>query len=275
VSEPGPAIALAETRLVRPAALHGEVEIVRAGVAERAFPVHLSAGLGLCVKSGPAHDVVTNGRPLVYPEDAVSVRSPGCVWASRPGRQGFVSVDIEPALLHGISAAPGMRFAPPAALPSIVRAADALTAADSSLYAEQLLTQLLSSVVGAGLLEHEPDPDATGAVAVGRDYLHTHLAGRPTLTDTARAAGVDRFTLLRRFRRELNTTPHAYLVMLRLTRAQSRLAAGSAPADAAVECGFADQAHLGRWFRRVHGITPTAYARQVRTQFRYRTTRTR
>ncbi len=63
--------------------------------------------------------------------------------------------------------------------------------------------------------------------------------------------------------------------MLRLTRAQTRLAVGVPPADAAVESGFADQAHLGRWFRRVHGITPTAYARQARPQLRYITARMR
>ena len=270
MSEREPAIALAQTRLLRPPALHGEVEIVRAGVAERAFPAHLSAGLGLCVKSGAAHDVVANGRPLVYPDDAVSIRAPGCVWASGAGRHGFVSLDVEPTFLHGISAASGMRFVPRAALPSLSRAAAALATADSELYAEQLLTALLDRVVQAGLLVHEPDPEARGAVAAGRDFLAIHLDGRPTLTETAEAAGVDRFTLLRRFRRELNTTPHAYLVMLRLTRAQSRLAAGVPPADAAVESGFSDQAHLGRWFRRVHGITPTAYARQTRPQFRSR-----
>ena len=269
MSEPRPAVALAKTRLLRPSALHGGVEIVRAEVADRAFPAHLSATLGLCVKSGAAHDVVADGRPLAYPEEAVSVRAPGCVWASRPGRHGFVSLDIEPALLCGISASSGMRFAPRAALPSISGTAAALTTADSSLHAEQLLTGLLARVVRAGLLVHEPDPDSSGAVAAGREYLASHLSGRPTLTETAEAAGVDRFTLLRRFRRELDTTPHAYLVMLRLARAQRRLAAGAAPADAAIECGFSDQAHLGRWFRRMHGITPTDYARQVRPQFRY------
>jgi AraC-like DNA-binding protein len=269
VSEPGPAIALAKTRLLRPAALHGRVEIVRAGVADRSFPAHLSTSLGLCVKVGGAHAVVADGRPLVYPDDAVSVRAPGCVWASGPGRHGFLSVDVEPALLRGISAASGMRFVPRPALPSLAGAAAALAAAESTLHAEQLLTQLLDRVVEAGLLVHEPDPEASGAVAAGRDYLAIHLSGRPTLTETAHAAGVDRFTLLRRFRRELNTTPHAYLVMLRLNRAQSRLAAGVPPADVAIECGFSDQAHLGRWFRRVHGITPTAYARQARPQFRY------
>lgn len=275
MSDPGPAIALAKTSLLRPPALHGGVEIVRADVAERAFPTHLSSGLGLCVKIGGDHGVVADGQSLVYPADAVSVRAPHCVWASGAGRHGFVSLDIEPHLLRGISAASGMRFAPPAALPSIPGAAAALAAADSTLHAEQLLTGLLDRVVHAGLLVHEPDPDSSRAVAAGREYLAAHLAGRPTLTETAHAAGVDRFTLLRRFRRELSTTPHAYLVMLRLARAQTRLAAGVPPAEAAVESGFADQAHLGRWFRRVHGITPTTYARQARPQSRYITARMR
>jgi AraC-like DNA-binding protein len=31
------------------------------------------------------------------------------------------------------------------------------------------------------------------------------------------------------------------------------------PAAAAAEAGFADQAHLTRWFRRYYGITPGAY----------------
>ena len=205
MSEPGPAIALAKTRLLRPPTLSGRVEIVRAGVADREFPAHLSTSVGLCVKSGAAHDVVADGRPLVYPDDSVSVRAPGCVWASRPGRHGFVSLDIEPELLRGISAASGMRFTPRAALPSIARAAAALAAADSTLHAQQVLTAVLDRVVHAGLLVHEPDADSTRAVAVGREFLATHLAGRPTLTETADAAGVDRFTLLRRFRRELST----------------------------------------------------------------------
>lgn len=270
MSEPAIHVALAATRLRRPELLQGSVEIVHAAVANRAFPTHLSTTLGLCVKTGPAHDVVAEGQSVTYPSDAVSVRAPGCVWASGPGRHGFVSIDVDTTRLGGIAVTAGMRFVPRAALPSIGRAATALVAADSTLYAEQVLTQLLESAVAAGLLRQEPDPDGRRAVAAGREYLAAHVAGRPTLTDTAHAAGVDRFTLLRRFRRELDTTPHAYLVMLRLARAQRRLAAGASPAEAAIESGFADQAHLGRWFRRVHGITPGAYARQVRSQSRYR-----
>ena len=37
------------------------------------------------------------------------------------------------------------------------------------------------------------------------------------------------------------------------------LSAGAAPAQVAADAGFADQAHLTRWFRRYYGITPGAY----------------
>src|SRR5262249_34092337 len=62
----------------------------------------------------------------------------------------------------------------------------------------------------------------------------------------------------------LGTTPHAYLVMVRVSLAQTLLAAGATPAEAAAGAGFSDQAHLGVWFPRMLGVTPAAYRRQVR-----------
>lgn len=41
------------------------------------------------------------------------------------------------------------------------------------------------------------------------------------------------------------------------------LPAGSRPAEVAVTVGFHDQAHLTRHFRRLLGVTPTAYARSA------------
>jgi AraC-like DNA-binding protein len=37
------------------------------------------------------------------------------------------------------------------------------------------------------------------------------------------------------------------------------LADGLSPAETAAALGFADQSHLGRWFRRAYGLTPAAY----------------
>jgi AraC-like DNA-binding protein len=50
-------------------------------------------------------------------------------------------------------------------------------------------------------------------------------------------------------------------VNLRIARARALLAGGASPAAVAADCGFADQPHLTRTFKRVVGVTPARYAR--------------
>jgi AraC family transcriptional regulator len=51
-------------------------------------------------------------------------------------------------------------------------------------------------------------------------------------------------------------TPHRYVVHLRLQRAIELLRDGrSSLAEIAARTGFADQSHLSRWVRRVHGVS--------------------
>ncbi|MEF2070124.1 AraC family transcriptional regulator [Consotaella aegiceratis] len=95
-----------------------------------------------------------------------------------------------------------------------------------------------------------------------RDRLHDCLRQDVGLDALAEAAGAsDRFQLARAFRTAYGTSPHAYLVQLRLAEARRLLKENVAPADAAFAAGFADQSHLGRWFRRAYGMTPAAYRR--------------
>jgi AraC-like DNA-binding protein len=77
----------------------------------------------------------------------------------------------------------------------------------------------------------------------------------------AGAAGCSRFALYRAFSAEFGMSPSDYERQLRLRDARSLLAAGTAPAEVAAATGFADQAHLARWFKRSYGITPGAFAR--------------
>jgi AraC family transcriptional regulator len=53
-------------------------------------------------------------------------------------------------------------------------------------------------------------------------------------------------------------TPYRYVVHLRLQRALELMRDGRhGPAEIAAATGFADQSHLSRWVRRVHGVSPT------------------
>jgi AraC-like DNA-binding protein len=75
----------------------------------------------------------------------------------------------------------------------------------------------------------------------------------------AQAAGCSRYALYRAFAAEFGMSPSDYERQLRLRHARTLLAAGSRPAEAAALSGFADQAHLARWFKRAYGITPGVF----------------
>lgn len=108
--------------------------------------------------------------------------------------------------------------------------------------------------------EHELTLPAVAQRA--REYLHAHVEEDIGLDDLAASCEVDRFRLTRAFKASFGLAPHAYLIQLRLARARQLLAAGALPADVAHTLCFADQSHLGRWFRRAYGLTPSHYGKR-------------
>jgi transcriptional regulator GlxA family with amidase domain len=101
------------------------------------------------------------------------------------------------------------------------------------------------------------------AVRRARRHLGERWDQRIPLADLAAVACLSRFELVRRFGAETGLTPHAYQINMRIARARALLADGVMPAAVAAECGFADQPHLTRAFKRAVGVTPARYARAV------------
>ncbi|PTQ69833.1 AraC family transcriptional regulator [Pseudomonas sp. GV071] len=106
------------------------------------------------------------------------------------------------------------------------------------------------------------DPRLPLVAQRARDYLHAHVHDDIGLDDLARVSGVDRFRLSRAFKAAFGMAPHAYLIQLRLAKARHLLARGETPAQVASALGFADQSHLGRWFRRAYQLTPADYRKR-------------
>jgi AraC-like DNA-binding protein len=118
----------------------------------------------------------------------------------------------------------------------------------------------------------EPGPPAPrmgpehAAVRRARAYLEERWDAPVTLAELAAHAGLSRFELARTFRAQIGLPPHAFQLDLRIARARSLLAAGDPPAAVAAACGFCDQAHLTRVFKRGVGVTPARYARTSKTR---------
>ena len=85
--------------------------------------------------------------------------------------------------------------------------------------------------------------------------------GQLRVPELAARCGVSRERLHRVVKRWIGLSPSEYLRTARLHRAKSLLAATGSPAQAAFECGFSDQAHFTRWFRKAFGYTPGDWLR--------------
>lgn len=99
-----------------------------------------------------------------------------------------------------------------------------------------------------------------GIAAQVRDLLADRATQTVTLAELEARTGVGRYRLIRAFRAAYGLPPHAWQVQVRLARARTLICSGVPIAAAAVEAGFADQAHLTRHFKRSHGHTPGVLA---------------
>ncbi|MEV2227903.1 AraC family transcriptional regulator [Streptomyces phaeochromogenes] len=106
-------------------------------------------------------------------------------------------------------------------------------------------------------------PGADHIAETVRTRLADELLSPPSLSALAADLDLSRYQLLRAFRTSTGMPPYAWLAQHRVNRARCLLEKGHRPAETAALVGFADQAHLTRWFRRVLGVTPAAYRNSV------------
>lgn len=97
------------------------------------------------------------------------------------------------------------------------------------------------------------------AAQTARDYIEARLDETFSLQDLERATRHDRWQLSRDFRAMFGVSPYRYLILRRLEKARGLLLAGRTGADVAADCGFSDQSHFGRLFRKTYGLTPNAW----------------
>ncbi|PPS67947.1 AraC family transcriptional regulator [Streptomyces sp. 46] len=141
-----------------------------------------------------------------------------------------------------------------------------ISACPDPLEAESRLPWLLTALARRHSTARATDDTVPGAGHIARsvrDRLADELLEPPSLAALATDLGLSRYQLLRAFRTTMGVPPYAWLAQHRVARARGLLEAGLRPAEVAGLVGFADQAHLTRWFRRVLGVTPAAYRNSV------------
>lgn len=122
------------------------------------------------------------------------------------------------------------------------------------LYAIRSL--MASGSIDIGWLSALRDPAVGEALAL----IHERPAAAWTVADLATAVGLSRSAFYPRFTRALGEPPGSYLTRWRLHLAANLIADHNLTvAAAARQVGYADDAALGRAFRRRTGLTPSQY----------------
>jgi AraC-like DNA-binding protein len=140
----------------------------------------------------------------------------------------------------------------------------------SKLYAESIALALTVQLVR----NHGTDPVNLAQIRGGLapwqlrrvfDHLEENLANVVSLSELAAIVDLSTAHFSRQFKTSTGSSPHRYQVALRIERAKKMLLHGNlALKEVALSCGFFDQCHLSKTFRRLVGLSPGAWQRSRR-----------
>lgn len=134
-----------------------------------------------------------------------------------------------------------------------------LEAGDPPLAQEAVFLQLLGFMISRHAQFAAPCravPCDARKVERVKEIIHSHYADPISLEFLAREVGLSAWSLLRLFKKQTGISPYLLQTRLKITHAKQALLSGHPPADAAALCGFSDQSHMTKQFRRWMGITP-------------------
>ncbi|GAQ53017.1 helix-turn-helix domain-containing protein [Streptomyces acidiscabies] len=258
------------------------VDLLSARFEKHVYAPHAHAEftVGVCV--GGSEVIAYRGGHVRTGPGTIVVLAPGETHTGGPGNAtdgyAYRAVYAEPGLLGEgtLGGVPHFReplIHDPELAETLRRTHVSLSAHPDPLEAESTVPWLLTALARRHSTARPTDDRLPGATALARavrDRLADELLEPPALSTLAADLGLSRYQLLRAFRTTMGLPPYAWLAQHRVHRARGLLDAGLRPAEAAALVGFADQAHLTRWFRRVLGVTPAAYRNSVQDDRRGR-----
>jgi len=130
------------------------------------------------------------------------------------------------------------------------------------LYADAIMNQACVHILRNYANVVFKETDAAGKLSRRQkyqvnDYINAHLGDSIVLDDLAKVAGLSVYHFARCFRAAYGMPPHEFVVRLRLKQAKHLLVNSRFALKAvAAQCGFSDQSHMTRMFRRHVSITP-------------------
>ncbi len=103
------------------------------------------------------------------------------------------------------------------------------------------------------------DSVCTRSSYLARDFMQDNFELNPSLSELEAVSNCSKFQLIKSFNAIFGITPHQYLLMIKVQNAKKMLSKGVSCVDTALACGFYDQSHFTRNFKKAFGISPSFY----------------
>ncbi len=117
--------------------------------------------------------------------------------------------------------------------------------------------------LAAGILEKKNFLPKTDYAEQARLFLQTHYARGVTVAEAAEALHLSRAYLRNLFYAQEGLSPQAYLMKLRMERAEVLLGGSYSITEISWAVGYGDALQFSRIFAKYHGVSPTAYRRRL------------
>jgi AraC-like DNA-binding protein len=96
-------------------------------------------------------------------------------------------------------------------------------------------------------------------------FIDAHFVDNIDLGNIADEAYFSKFHFIRQFKNIYHKTPHQYLIFVRIEKAMELLKTGIPVSDVCYAVGFESLSSFSRLFKRLAGVTPSAYSIQQQT----------
>lgn len=143
---------------------------------------------------------------------------------------------------------------------------DTLANSDNRLLRETLVYGTLIKLAAKHSSVRQPPRTPVSAqrqLSLVKEFLDDFPQADISLEELAKLGGISPFHLVREFQKNYGFPPHAYQIQQRLRLAKRLLRGGQRILDVAQECGFHDQSHFHRHFKKAMGVTPGQYVKHL------------
>lgn len=249
------------------------VELLEAWLRDQAYQRHRHDSYSISVTKQGVQTFDYRGRTEASLPGRAVVLHPDEAHDGRAGTDqgfGYWTVYVDPTLIfEAVRAICGRSRPLPFVDPPVIASPRLVEAVNRSFQepSDPLSVDDLVSQLAHGLIEADrsarpvPRPVnlAEAALERAREFLNTEKTRLVRSEELEAVAGLSRYELARQFRLRYGTSPYRYLIMRRLDYARELMARRTPLVRAAVEAGFADQAHFTRMFKAAFGVTPGRY----------------